>query len=858
MTLQSTIYLFLLIVSLVASVAVSAFAWKRRTAPGGRYFVVYTALYAIWILTHIFSLFTTQLALEIFWLYIGLALIIFTPALILMFVLAYTKRDHWLTPRNMALILSLGVVTSIFILSNGLHYWFVDDIELNERYSFSVLSYEPQFGYWFFLGLNYLYVMIGLALLGLEIYRSSGVYRRQTTLLLFSILIPFMADAVSESPLNPVRGLVLTPLFLAASGVMMYIALFRFGFLDIVPIAQAVIMRNMRAQVIVLDSQNRVVEINPAAEKFTKLNAENGIGKSFDEVLQAPWVDAFVTYNKQSELSMEIRYENDSEYYFDVNFTPLYDRQRKITGHLIVSTDITERKQAAKALRDAKDMAESANRAKSTFLANMSHELRTPMNAVIGYSDLLLSGVYGTVTEKQSDRLQRIISNGHHLLNLINDILDLSKVEAGKMELYLEGFEVVDLIKEVRNVIEPLAAKNHNQFVLDLPTEMGIVRADRKKVQQVLINLLSNAMKFTNAGTVTLHVDVEGKDIEFIVQDTGIGMTQGQMAKIFDAFSQADASTTRNYGGTGLGLAISRRFCRMMGGDIYVESAPGKGSTFTLRLPKRVIASGEEEPDIARMHTAELPRVTVVATPAASSATALIINEDRHHAEAIRRDLEKEGLRVLVASDSQQGIRIAQEVRPNVITLDVRMRDTGSWNMLATLKSDVKTQHIPLVMTTLQDEETVFYTLGATDFLPKPYNPHQLSQVMKVYNTNAQSSVLVVEDDLNSRQLLREMLEIEGCLVIEAVNGREAFEKLEQITPDIIFLDLMMPEVDGFTFVERFRKEAKWNNIPIIVVTAMDLTAEERQRLDGSIKQVIQKASYTRKELLQHIHDLAL
>jgi signal transduction histidine kinase/CheY-like chemotaxis protein len=504
--------------------------------------------------------------------------------------------------------------------------------------------------------------------------------------------------------------------------------------------------------------------------------------------------------------------------------------------------------QNARLFREIEDKGrqlEAADRHKSEFLANMSHELRTPLNAIIGYSEMLQEDAADLGAEQFTDDLKKINAAGKHLLELINAVLDLSKIEAGKMELYLESFDAATLVRDIAAVIQPLAAKNANRLEVHCPEAIGTMRADLTKVRQALFNLLSNACKFTERGTVSLAVmreAVDGQDtMTFQVSDTGIGMTAEQLARLFEAFSQADAATTRKYGGTGLGLALSRRLCRMMDGDVTAESESGRGSTFTIRLPVEV-AEPTEEP------------APPVERPAQDVGTVLVIDDEAAVRDLMQRFLTKEGFRVVTAAGGEEGLRQARAVRPDAITLDVMMPGMDGWAVLSALKADPSIADIPVVMLTIVDDRNLGYALGAAEYLTKPIDRERLVTVLGKYRRDL--PVLVVEDDVETRQLLRRMLEPEGFSVVEAENGRVALERLRGVSPSVVLLDLMMPEVDGFEFVAEFRRREAWRSIPVIVVTAKDLSREDRERLNGSVQKILQKGAYGREQLLAEVREL--
>jgi signal transduction histidine kinase/DNA-binding response OmpR family regulator len=486
---------------------------------------------------------------------------------------------------------------------------------------------------------------------------------------------------------------------------------------------------------------------------------------------------------------------------------------------------------------------EVAGRHKSEFLANMSHELRTPLNAIIGYSEMLQEEAADLGTDAFVPDLKKINAAGKHLLELINAVLDLSKIEAGKMELYLEDFDLAGMVNDIAAVIQPLAEKNSNRLEVHCDEHAGTMRADLTKMRQALFNLVSNACKFTERGTVRLAVAREaganGDWVSFAVSDTGIGMTPEQMTRLFEEFSQADASVTRKYGGTGLGLALSRRLARMMGGDITVASEAGRGSTFTIRLPATV-AENRTEPAIAS------------ATPEGAS-TILVIDDEAAVRDLMQRFLAKEGFRIVTAAGGEEGLRLARELKPDAITLDVMMPGMDGWSVLSALKADAETADIPVVMLTIVDDRNLGYALGAADYLTKPIDRERLTAVLKKYRLDL--PVLIVDDDAALRELLRRILEKEGYTVLEAENGRVGIERM-RLSPGLILLDLMMPEMDGFEFVAELRRHEAWRAIPVVVVTAKELTAEDRRRLNGYVEKILEKGAYTRDTLLREVRDL--
>src|SRR5215471_1914418 len=498
----------------------------------------------------------------------------------------------------------------------------------------------------------------------------------------------------------------------------------------------------------------------------------------------------------------------------------------------------------------ARDQALEANRAKSVFLANMSHELRTQMNAIIGYSEMLEEEAEERGARDLVPDLHKILSAGRHLLDLINSILDLSKIEAGKMDLYLETIRVDVIVTDVVSTIEPLVRKNGNTLELSIHENVGAMRADLTKVRQSLFNLLSNASKFTQNGQITLGVTREaeaGTDwIVFKVSDTGIGMTEEQLSMLFQAFTQAHTSTSRSFGGTGLGLVITRQFCELMGGDVSVASEFGKGTTFTIRLPVAVT----DRP-------AELPAQGAREREAAETAgSVLVIDDDPMVGDLLRRFLGKEGFQVVTAASGDEGLRLAAEVHPDVITLDAIMPGMDGWMVLSRLKADRDLQSIPVIMLTIVDNRNLGFSLGASDFLIKPIQRDVLVATVQRLSLKPTAPVLIVDDDKLTRDLVKRSLESEGFQVVEANNGRIALEQMESTKPGLILLDLLMPEMDGFEFLAELRRQERWRSIPVVVVTAKNLDGADRTRLNGYVERILEKGAFTREELLRELRDL--
>ena len=489
---------------------------------------------------------------------------------------------------------------------------------------------------------------------------------------------------------------------------------------------------------------------------------------------------------------------------------------------------------------------EMASQHKSQFLSSMSHELRTPLNAIIGLTEMMATNAARFGTEKAQEPLRRVHGAGTHLLGLINQVLDLSKIEAGKLELNSETVNLAPLVDEVIGTARQLSDQNKNHLIVEGHDAPSTMTVDPMRLRQILLNLLSNACKFTKGGEVALRTRtiVDGRNwIEFAVSDTGIGMTPDQQAKLFQEFTQADSSTARQFGGTGLGLAITRKLAQMMGGDVTVTSELGKGSIFTVRLP----ASEHQTPDSSTRGNAE-PR---------AADCVLVIDDDATARELIAHNLQVAGFSAVTASGGLEGLKLAKELRPVAITLDVVMPDLDGWSVLAALRQDTELAEIPVIMVTILDEQRRATSLGAAGYLTKPIDQHTLQRMMDRFRRSARPTrILLVEDDALQRELMCEWLVGEQWTVHEAGNGREALALLRANKPDVILLDLMMPEMDGFQIVAALQEEPLWRDVPVIVITARDLSAKDRERLNSGVHSVLLKNAFRPDELVEQIRQL--
>jgi PAS domain S-box-containing protein len=624
---------------------------------------------------------------------------------------------------------------------------------------------------------------------------------------------------------------------------------------------------------ITIEARGLISDWNPQAERTFGWTRDEVIGRSVADTIIPPQFRA--SHNKglqrfldtgegpvlNKRIEITALHRDGHEFPVEMTIAPIRLGETYLFSAFI--KDITERKQAEEKLKQlnahlalARDQALEANRAKSAFLANMSHELRTPLNAIIGFSEMLQEDALAGGHQSFVPDLQKIHGSAKHLLNLIGGILDLSKVEAGRMELFLETFDLATVIQEVVTTVQPLVEKNGNALELRSAADLGSINADVTKVRQVLFNLLSNAAKFTERGTITLEASrvtsPKAAWIHVSVRDTGIGMTPEQKDKLFQSFAQGDDSTTRKFGGTGLGLTICERFCDMMGGTIRVESELGKGSTFTIRLPVEVGAIREQPkagPLESNAPTNSLQR------PEADNSV-LVIDNDPQVLELTRRYLIKEEWRILTATNGDDGLQLAKKLLPAAITVNLTLADRDGWEVLMALQADPALADIPVILFTLKVDTQRGYVLGASQYVNKPINTARLSSLLRNYQGEKPlRQALIIDDDPGEREALSRLVAKERWSVSEAADILAAMKCVAEVPPDLILLDLMLNS-DALELVRILRNTHAGRSIPVVVVAPKELTEHDRGRLSGSVDRMLQKATFSRDDLLQEIRSL--
>lgn len=535
------------------------------------------------------------------------------------------------------------------------------------------------------------------------------------------------------------------------------------------------------------------------------------------------------------EIEHRIRRRDGEWRHMHARAVPVLRSDNSVREWVGIHTDITARKQAEADLALAKAAAEEANRAKSDFIARMSHELRTPLSAVIGYSEMLEEDVATLGTDAAAADLRKITDNARHLLGLINSILDMSKVEAGRMEVYAEEFDVAELVRSVADTVGALVAKNRNELEVRLEGELGSMCSDVVKVRQSLLNLLSNAAKFTEGGRISLaarrEAGPDGDRLLFQVSDTGIGMTAEQLEKLFAPFVQADNSMTRRFGGTGLGLAITKAFAEMLGGQVSVESRAGRGSAFTLSLPA-ALPQPAPEPEAAP---------EPAAGPAGRRNTILVVDDEKAIRELLERFLRREGYEVAVAADGRTGLEMARRLRPDAVILDVMMPRMDGWSVLSALKSSPELEHIPVVMITVSREKGLSLSLGAADHLPKPVDWGRLKEVLKRHQRPpGVGRALLLDEDPDARRAVRQALEAEGWSVAEVTEGGELCESLKAAAPQLVLLSLQAPGVEGPAFLKDLHRAAGAAAPTVIALSSEEVDPGERRRIEPHVLELIE------------------
>ncbi|HEU4669223.1 MAG TPA: response regulator [Dyella sp.] len=611
------------------------------------------------------------------------------------------------------------------------------------------------------------------------------------------------------------------------------------------------IFDHSRLSMKVKDLGGRIVRANEAAGTLLGRPPEQLVGQAIDAVATADTAALIRQHDREVIETGEVTTYEEEVKYIGGSYTllttrfPVTDERGNVVGVGAMSLDITPRIRMEQWLRVAKDQAEAANVAKAAFLANMSHELRTPLNSIIGLGELLEEQALEEDADALTlESLRRVVGAGRHLLGLVNDILDISRIDAGRVELAPEPVLLSSLAESVLSTLQPLAVANGNTLSLVMAKDPGVVAIDAMRMRQVLINLLGNAIKFTRDGRITLRLERDVDTLRIAVTDTGIGMAPEQMERVFVPFEQADHSIARRFGGSGLGLAISRQLVELMGGWIGVESEPGRGSTFTVSIPV-----GSFEP------ASGLPVQEVAAEPL--DASVLVVDDDEDARRLLVTALERHGLRVATACSGVEALQQARIEQPAVMLLDILLGDMSGWDVLAALRADPQFADLPVILCTVTDPDHRTASLGVVEHLTKPVDRDRLVRLVgRFVSPGVQSSVLVVDDDDHYREQLAMILRRAGCRVRTAGNGQQALLYMEQEPPDLVLLDLVMPVMDGLAVIGAMRERPDLAAVHVVLVTAADVPAQTLHRLNERAVTLVRKAEAGLDHIARHARDL--
>ncbi|HCK82584.1 MAG TPA: response regulator [Candidatus Competibacter sp.] len=642
---------------------------------------------------------------------------------------------------------------------------------------------------------------------------------------------------------------------------------------------------SMRAQILLADVIERApvglalldrsLHISQANKAFATMATESGVMRAGQALaatavqtesrlrarIHGALAERFRFKDVDSDEAYELSVE-DKKRYVKADVFPLTlvsEAGTESPGVGVVLADITRQRESARELELARDDAESANRAKSAFIANMSHELRTPLTAVLGYCELIEEDLRDLGQEALLSDLNKINVNARHLLGLINDVLDLSKIEAQKMDVHAIDFTVGSLLHEVEAATGGLLAKNENTLALVAEEPDTVMATDDLKVKQILLNLIGNAAKFTTKGQITVRAaQIEENGVphtRFSVADTGIGMSEEQLANLFQRFTQADQTTTRKYGGTGLGLALTRALSLMLGGRIEVASSEGRGTTFTVTLPTRY-----QKPAVATETgpSAGPAQEDPSSAPKRSTPSVLVVDDDPAARDLLTRHLEREGFGVAIATSGREALERIRESRPLAVLLDVLMPGLDGWHVLRAIRENPDTKDIPVIMQTVVNEKNFAYALGATGYLKKPVRRRDLADALQAIKiTSAGQQVLIVDDDRAANERLMEMLHRDGWNCRMALNGTEGLQALAEARPDLVLVDLVMPEMDGYAFIREVRKNPDHDTLPLVVMTAEDVHSGKVRSLANETAGIVQKGSMPLADLVADLRRFA-
>src|SRR6266567_944504 len=874
MSWRFTPYLFPVVLAGVISVGLALYAWRRRLMAGVAPFSILMLAVAEWSLGYALELAGADVPTKLFWLGVEYLGIIIVPAAWLTLTLQYTGRTKWLTPRLLVLLSIEPLITLVLVWTNDIHHLIHTKVGLEITSAFTVLVITRGTWYWINVFYSFLLLLLGTALIVSFIptlRRSASVYRGQVSALCIAVLVPWVGNAVFDFGLSPVPNLDLTPLSFTIFGIAMAWSLFRFRLLDLTPVARHAVVESMSDAVIVLDKYNRITDLNPAAQRLLGHTLSELVGQPAAQVASA-WPEQVERFGGATEAHEEFVLAVDgTACYFDLHLSSLYHQRGSLAGRLIVLRDITERKQAMEALEQARAAAEAANQAKSAFLAMMSHEIRTPMNAILGMTGLLLDT---SLSSEQHEYAETVRSSSDALLTIINDILDFSKIEAGKLELERQAFDLRECVESALDLLAARATEKGLDLAYLLDEQVpAAVYGDLTRLRQIVVNLLSNAVKFTEKGEVVLSVEAKEKnddgrahmeeheggrfyELHFAVTDTGIGISEEGMARLFRSFSQVDASTTRRYGGTGLGLAISKRLAEQMGGSMWVESQPGVGTTFHFTIRTQA-APAQWRPYLD------------TSQPQLAGKRILIVDDNATNRSILTLQTQSWGMLPYAYASGQEALAQVQAGIPlDVAILDMQMPDMDGLMLAEQIHRSRKAQTFPLIMlTSLGRRDIDTHGVPFAAFLHKPIKPSQLYNTLVALFAGQEQvqpialsieatggrfdaalaqrlplHILLAEDNTVNQKLAVRLLERMGYRADVVANGLEVLEALQRQRYDVILMDVQMPEMDGLEASRIIHKDWPIEECPhIVALTANAMQGDREECLAAGMDDYLTK-----------------
>jgi signal transduction histidine kinase/CheY-like chemotaxis protein len=853
-------------VSAILTLGVIVLVWRHRKGSLGKAMLFMMLADFWWAISAGINASSTTLSSNRLWTIISYPGVLCVPVFFFIFVVYFSAHEDWLSRRNLVFLWIIPAITLMMVLTNEWHHlhwsYLIPDTQLGG----ALIHYG--YGPWYYVMVVYMYSLVLIAsLLLLQVaFKYRNDFRLQALAILIGVPLPWAGSIIYIFGLTPWPGLDHTPVFFSITGLFLSLAVFRFRLLEIMPVARDVIVDGLQDGIVVMDAQGRIVDINPAASILLNITDRNRVGQ-----LGVDLIPQLKLLQERPVIEFEFPAGSGQPPWLEYRLSSLPGRNGRMLGTILTVRNITERKQMELAFsretqrllheaQEARAAAEQANKAKSAFLANMSHELRTPLNAIIGFTRIVRRKAEGLIPEKQIENLEKVLASAEQLLSLINTVLDIAKIEAGRMDVLPASFRIAPVIDLCINITQPLL-RAHVILEKQVDENLTTIYSDQDKLRQIILNILSNASKFTHHGKILLVASKDGENLRLSVSDTGIGISEEALPRIFKEFQQADNTTTRQYGGTGLGLTISRNLARLLGGDLTVESKEGKGSTFTLVIPIQYGKLPVPTLDVStrpRSKQETVPELKVEQQPetGTSKKRILVIDDDPDAVYLLQENLNSQEFDVFGARKGLDGLRMACEQKPQAILLDILMHETDGWQILHDLKEDPLTTDIPVILLTILDKKALGFRLGASAYLLKPLDPIAVRDALYRVtgaSLNEQSQVLVVDDDPNVAEMLRQFLPEKDFMLSSAEDGISGLHAVEANRPDIILLDIMMPRLDGFGFIEAVRSDPKTSDLPIIVISAKELTDEEAQRLKDTVALVMKKQGFEGKKLLDEI-----